>query len=70
MPQSPPETPAITMSLTMSGAMVPPYFCASSGMTTSHTGRPGDAVQRNQVRVVGDHEHVIAQNGDATVRAE
>ena len=40
MPQSPPATPAITISLTIKGAMVPPYFWGSSGMVTSHTRLP------------------------------
>lgn len=33
-------------------------------------GPSGDAVQRNEVRVVGNHEHVIAENRHTTVRAE
>ena len=70
MPQSPPDTPAMTMSFTTSGATVPPYFCGFV-RHDDFPNRPAcDAMQCNKVRVVGHHEHVIAENRYAAIRPE
>ena len=62
----------------LSAAGLPAGHSYMSFVSADHEGSPMTeldwtdraAMQRNQVGVIGDHEHVIAEDGDATVRAE
>ena len=69
MPSSPPETPAITRSFTTSGALVDAVVLAGVGHLDIPEELAGEAMQREQVRVVGDHEHAVAEHGDAAIDA-
>ena len=70
IPLSPPLTPVTTRSPTTSGAAVPPY-CPAAPSVRVHVPqqRAGQAVQRDQVRVIGEIEDAVAQHRNAAIHA-